>query len=193
MLIIGHKDRAVFTGVGAIAMSAGTTKPALKRLFEMPVFAALIGAVLGGVIGFASSWFVTQAQLHDTDHQNLVAARRVAYEAFVRDMKVLSFTTGDLQSAVSTDPQGTAAVNASATLNTEATDLVTEYINVLIDGSTAARTLANSDFTVVHQALLNLTQNQTDPTAYQRVENALDQSVKEFIALARNELGTNTP
>jgi hypothetical protein len=56
--------------------------------------------------------------------------------------------------------------------------LVTEYINVLIDGSMAARSLANSDFTVVHQALLNLAQNQTDLAAYQRVENALDQSVK---------------
>jgi hypothetical protein len=193
MLIIGHENRSVFTGAEAIAMPAGTTKPALKKLFEMPVFAVLLGTVLGGVIGFASSWFVTQAQLHHTDHQNLVAARRVAYEAFVRDMKVLSFTTGDLQSAVSTDPQGTAAVNASATLNTEATGLVTEYINVLIDGSMAARSLANSDFTIVHQALLKLAQSQTDPAAYQRVENALDQSVKGFITLARNELGTNTP
>src|SRR5215471_3742789 len=122
-------------------MPDDNTKPALKKLFEMPVFAALLGAVLGGVIGFASSWFVTQAQLHNTDHQNLVAARRVAYEAFVREMKVLSFTTGDLQSAVRADPQGTAAAEASATLNAEATSLVTEYISVLIDGSTAARSI----------------------------------------------------
>ena len=169
------------------------TKPALKKLFEMPLFAALLGAVLGGFIGFASSWFVTQAQLHNTDHQNLVAARRVAYEAFVRDMKVLSFTTSDLQSAVGTDPNGTDAANSLAALDTEATSLVTEYINVLIDGSTAARSLANHDFTVVHLALTNLTDNQTDPAAYRRVENALDQSVKGFIVLARNEFGTNTP
>jgi hypothetical protein len=167
-------------------------EPRSKRLFEMPLFAALLGAVLGGVIGFTSSWIVTQTQLHHTDQQNLVAARRADYEAFVRDMKMLSLTTGDLQSAVAADPQGSDAVNASATMDTEATTLVTDSIDVQIDGSTAARSLANSDFTIVHQALVNLIQNQADPAAYQRVKNALDQSIAGFIKLAREELGANT-
>ena len=167
-------------------------EPRSKRLFEMPLFAALLGAVLGGVIGFTSSWIVTQTQLHHTDQQNLVAARRADYEAFVRDMKMLSLTTGDLQSAVAADPQGSDAVNASATMDTEATTLVTDSIDVQIDGSTAARSLANSDFTIVHQALVNLIRNQTDPAAYQRVENALEQSIAGFVKLAREELGANT-
>jgi hypothetical protein len=167
-------------------------EPRPKKLFEMPVFVALLGAVLGGVIGFTSSWVVTQAQLHHTDQQNLVSARRVDYEAFVRDMKMLSLTTGDLQSAVSADPQGSDAVNASATMTTEATTLVTDSTNVQIDGSAAARSLANSDFTVVHKALVNLAQNQADSAAYRRVENALDQSIAGFVKLSREELGTNT-
>jgi hypothetical protein len=168
------------------------SEPRSKKLFEMPVFVALLGAVLGGVIGFTSSWIVTQAQLHHTDQQNLVSARRADYEAFVRDMKMLSLTTGDLQSAVSADPQGSDAVNASATMNTEATTLVTDSTNVQIDGSAAARSLANSDFTIVHQALVNLAQNQADSAAYRRVENALDQSIAGFVKLSREELGANT-
>lgn len=167
-------------------------EPVAKKLFEMPVFVALLGAVLGGVIGFTSSWIVTQTQLHHTDQQNLVAARRADYQAFVRDLKMLSLTTGSLRSAVSADPQGSDAVNASATMDTEATTLVTDSINVQIDGSSAARSLANSDFTIIHQALVNLTQNQTDAAAYQRVENALDQSITGFVKLARDELGANT-
>lgn len=147
---------------------------------------------MGGVIAFATGWFVTQTQLQHTDHQNLVAARRVAYEAFVGDMKDLSLTTGDLQSAVSSDPQGSDAINASATMSTEATRLVTEYVDVQIDGSMAARSLADSDFTTIHEALTNLSQNQTDPAAYRRAENAMDQSIKGFITLARQELGTDT-
>lgn len=167
-------------------------EPVAKKLFEMPVFVALLGAVLGGAIGFTSSWIVTQTQLHHTDQQNLVAARRADYQAFVRDLKMLSLTTGSLRSAVSADPQGSDAVNASATMDTEATTLVTDSINVQIDGSSAARSLANSDFTIIHQALVNLTQNQTDAAAYQRVENALDQSITGFVKLARDELGANT-
>jgi hypothetical protein len=173
-------------------MPSNSGDPARKQLLEMPVFAALLGAVLGGVIAFATSWFVTQTQLHNNDHQNLVSARRVTYEAFVRDLKLLSLTTSDLQSAVSADPQGSDAINASATMSTEATRLVTEYINVQIDGSMAARSLADRDFTIVHQAIVNLVQNQSDPAAYRRTENALDQSVKGFVQLARAELGTNT-
>jgi hypothetical protein len=158
----------------------------------MPVFVALLGAVLGGVIGFTSSWIVTQTQLHHTDLQNLVVARRADYQAFVRDLKMLSLTTGSLQSAVSADPQGSDAVNASATMDTEATTLVTDSVNVQIDGSSAARSLANRDFTIIHHALVNLTQNQTDAAAYQRVENALDQAIAGFVKLARDELGANT-
>jgi hypothetical protein len=173
-------------------MSSNSDNPVRKQLLEMPVFVALLGAVLGGVIAFATSWFVTQTQFHHTDHQNLVAARRVTYEAFVRDLKLLSLTTSDLQSAISANPQGSGAVNASATMSTEATQLVTEYINVQIDGSMAARSLADRDFTIVHQALVNLTQNQNNPTAYRRAENALNQSVKGFVQLSRTELGTNT-
>jgi hypothetical protein len=175
-----------------IVMSENAANPRRKQLFEMPVFAALIGAAVGGVIAFATGWFVTQTQLQHTDHQNLVVARRVAYEAFVGDMKDLSLTTADLQSAVSSDPQGSDAINASATMSAEATRLVTEYIDVQIDGSMAARSLANRDFTTIHEALTNLTQNQADPAAYRRAENAMDQSIKGFITLARQELGTNT-
>lgn len=173
-------------------MSAETSKPTLKKLFDTPVITALLGTFLGGVIAFTSSWFVTQTQLHHTDHQNILLARRVAYEAFIRDMKVLAFTTSDLQSAVRADPQGSAAVNASATMQAESTSLVGEYLDVQIDGSTAARSLANRDFTIVHQALVNLAMNDTNPTAYRRAEDVLNQSVIGFINLARGELGTNT-
>jgi len=106
-------------------MPPDAVDPPRKHLFEMPVLVALFGAVVGGIIAFATSWFLTQTQLQHADHQDLVAAKRVAYEAFVRDLKMLSLTTANLQSAVSADPQGSDAINASATMDEESYQLVT--------------------------------------------------------------------
>jgi hypothetical protein len=172
-------------------MPPDPTDRSRKQVFEMPVVLALLGAIVGGIIGFASSWFLTQTQLQHSDHQDLVAARRVAYEAFVRDLKTLSLTTADLQSAVSTDPQGSDAVHASTAMAEESTNLVTDYTSVQIDGSAAAESRANSDFAIIHQALVDLNAAQTDPAAYRRVENALDQAIKAFVQLARTELGAS--